>query len=456
MKHALAALIVALGPALLPVSLAAQTLVTERSSVPVGNPFPLGGEGVVNVGLSWQDEWANVAMTPDGSTWSVTWNDEADRTIRTRFFTGDGVPVTGDVHVNPNFNAGRQDEPMSAADAFGNVFVCWTDRPGNDGSGLGVFGAVLSMDGTPIGPDFIISSTTIDSQWEPMPAPLPGGGWVVAFNGDNDGDAYIRYFDIAGTPTTNDIQFNTFDNNGQTEAEVRALPDGTVLAVFADFGGNVFPFTGTNLFGRRFDASGNAIDASVFALHGSTTAFDQLEPRMANSDDTFVIVWEDRGNDGSGSGIWARRLSPTAGFLEPEFRVNPVTAGNQLFPEVACNARGDFVVCWEDWATGVSRIRARAYQSTGKALGSSFFVSEGVGGGYRRPTVAMSEDGSSIVFAYGGPGLGGGNNSEDIYIRRYAWAFAADTETSTSRPRRKSSPAQPGTLPASGLTPVLQ
>ncbi len=422
--------------------------------VPVGEPFPLASETVVNLGLSWQDEWANVAMNPDGSGYSVAWNDEADRTIRARFFQADGTPLTGDVFVNPTFNSGRQDEPMSASDALGNVFICWSDRDANDGSGMGTFGRVLTLDGTPLGPDFIINNTTINSQWEPMPAPLPGGGWVVAFNGDNDGDAYLRFVDVGGTPLGSDVQINTFDNNGQTEAEVRALPDGTIMAVFADFGGNVFPFMGTNLFGRRFNTSGVPLDVDVFPIHESTTAFDQLEPRMANSDDAFVIVWEDRGNDGSGSGVWARRFDASATPLEPEFRVNLIISGNQFLPEVASTANGEFVVCWEEWSSGVSRIRARAFDSSGQPMGFGFWVSESTAGGYRRPTVAMSADGTRVIFAYGGPGTGG-SNSEDIYVRQFAWAFVKEG-LGGSRPVRKAAPGPPTSAPPAGSSAILK
>ncbi len=432
------------------------------AQVPVGEPIPLGGETKANFELTYEDEWANVSMAPDGSRYVVAWNDAfnttagASTTINARFFDGNGVPLTGDVFVNEFFNANSQDEPMSAVDAFGNAFICWSDRNGNDGSGMGVFGRVVQLDGTPVGPDFGISATTVDSQWEPMPAALPGGGWVVAFNGDNDGDAYLRFLDVDGTPTTpGDVQINTFDNNGQTEAEVRALPDGTVLAVFADFGGNVFPFSGTNLFGRRFDTAGNALDVDVFPLHESTTAFDQLEPRMGNSDDTFVIVWEDRGNDGSGSGIWCRRFDATGTALETEFPVNLVTSNDQFLPEVACDRWGNFVVVWEDWAGTGNRIRARAFDRFAQPLGNGWFVSEGPSG-YRRPTVAMSEDGTSVVFAYGGPG-GGSSNSQDIYVRRYAWVHTDDGGgLAAPRRRRRPAPVKPVAPPTGGITPILQ
>ena len=90
MNQLLVATLVVLG---LPLSASAQPVLAKERAIPVGNPFPLASETVVNLGLSYQDEWANVAMTPDGSAWSVSWNDEADRTIRSRFFTGAGVPL---------------------------------------------------------------------------------------------------------------------------------------------------------------------------------------------------------------------------------------------------------------------------------------------------------------------------------------------------------------------------
>jgi hypothetical protein len=318
---------------------------------------PVGPEAFVNEDLPWNQRWGKVAIAPDASRIAVAWSTVVFHDISLRFFDADGTPTSSELLVNELFEDEDQDEPMVEMDAAGNLFVCWSDRDGSDGDGMGVFGRVYDASGVPMGPDFQISAAFTDSQWEPMPKALPGGGWVVAFNGDNDGEAYIRFLTVDGTPTSGDVSINTFNNNGQTEAECAVSADGIVLAVFSDFGGNVVPFTQTNVFGRRFNVAGVALDPLEFLVNDSVLPFDQLEPRMAASklpsgQGVFVIVWEDWGNDGDGAGIWARRYNTQGQAIGAEFQVNQTTAADQKLPEVAVDHVGNFIVTWEDRSTG--------------------------------------------------------------------------------------------------------
>jgi len=389
---------------------------------------PLGPEVVVNENLSFTQRWGKVAMDPIGDRFALAWSTVVFHDISLRFFDLEGTPTSAELLANEFFQIKDQDEPMIAMDEFGNAFVCWTDRDSNDGDGIGVFGRVYDSAGQPMGPDFPISLTWMESQWEPMPKPLPGGGWVVAFNGDDDGEAYMRFMTVDGTPTSGDVNINTYHNNGQTEAEVDVSADGIVLTIYSDFGGNVMAGTATNLLARRFNTNGVALDPLEFVVNDSTLPFDQLEPRMAVSklpagQGVFIIVWEDRGNDGDGDGIWARRYDTTGQPLGPEWQVNVTTAGDQKLPEVAADHVGNFVVAWEDWSTGSARILARCYDANGASLGGEIVVSQGVPGIYERPQVAIDPSGETILFTYSGPGLTGNPapaQDKDIYLRRYA------------------------------------
>lgn len=397
------------------------------AGAPASDLVALGPEAVANDYTGWEQEWGKVAWTPDGSRMIVAWNGlgTGPHEIHCRFFDGDGNPLGDEQQVNDSLDSGIQDEPMVAMDADGNSVVCWSDRAAYDGNNMGCFGRAYGPDGVALGPEFQINELGDHaSQWEPMPCALPGGGWAFAFNGDDDGNAYLRLTDVDGTPRTGDLAINTFLNNGQTEAEVAASPDGTLFAVYADFGGNVQAGTGTNLLARVFDLDGDVLTPDEFVLNDSTLPFDQLEPRVAADGlDGFVVVWEDWGNDGSGAGIWARRYASDGTPRGAEFQVNETTAGDQLLPEVACDHVGNFVVAWEDQSSGSGVIKARHYDRDGVPLGGEFVVSGGLVGHYRRPTLAVDQAGERVTFAYGGPGISGGNNSQDVYLRH--WEFRA-------------------------------
>lgn len=400
------------------------------SDAAAGDPLVFdGAETTTVVQQGWEQRWGKVAVDPRDGSFVCVWSTVVGHNLKLRWHTPDGAPVGGELLVNETLNAGRQDEPMAAFDDAGNLFVCWSDREGHDGFQMGVFGRVFGPDRQPLGPEFQISEAWQQSQWEPMPEALPGGGWVVAFNGDDDGEAYLRFLDTDGTPRTGDVSINTFDNNGQTEAEVAVSRDGVVLAVYADFGANVQAGTGTNLLARRFTLAGVALDPLEWVVNDGTLPFDQLEPRLAASrlpsgQGVFVMVWEDWGHDGDGAGIFARWYSTGGVPLGPEFQVNTSTAGDQRLPEVAVDHVGNTVITWEDNSTTEPRIVARAYGGGGAPLTGEVVVSgsEGAAGkGYSRPQVAVDPQGEHWVLAYGGPGATDAPSFEqdrDVWLRR--------------------------------------
>ena len=386
----------------------------------------LDDEERANASNDYEQEWGKIAMSADGSGYAVAWDSAVFHTLWLRYFDIEGVPRGPDILVNDVLDQNIQDEPMIAMDAIGRVLVCWSDRNGYDGFQMGCFGRAYGVDRQPFGPEFQITANVtplsqMSSQWEPMPDALPGGGWVVAFNGDQDGNAYMRYLDVDGVPRTGDVEINTFKNNGQTEAEVSVSPNGVVLAIYDDFGGNVQAGTGQNLLARRFDLDGAPTEFE-FVVNDAHLPFDQFEPRIdADAQGRFVVVWEDNGNDGDGSGIYGRRIPDSGAVAGPTVLINPFTTGDQILPEVAVDDAGAFVVVWEDRGVSPSRIVARRYAANG-APGQAFVVSGDKPGDYLRPSVAIDASGEHVVFCYSGPGEGGFSNNRDIYVRRYLLA----------------------------------
>lgn len=409
-------------------TLCALALVAAAAAPRAGDPFPLGPEQLVNQTLGYQQEWGKVAMSADGSRLAVAWSSVLGNEVWVRFYDGDGTPRGPEQQVNTVLTQNVQDEPMVAMDAAGNVLVAWSDRNDYDGGGpggMGCFGRIYGPDDQPITAEIQLNQKAAQSQWEPHPNALPGGGWSVSFNGDHDGDAYLTFFDTDGTPRGPDTKVNTFDSNGQTEAEHALTADGRLLFVFADFSGHGAGGTGTNLWARLYDETGAALQTEEFLVNENTLDFDQLEPRMAAAGidygfGGFVIVWEDWGNDGSGAGVYARLYDRDAQPLGPEFRVNGTVGGNQRLPEVAADHVGNFCVTWQDDSQGDWRIMARHFDRTGVPEGTQFVVSEGYPGDYLRPQVAVDASGELFAFTYSGPGKEGpGNNGEDVYLRLF-------------------------------------
>jgi hypothetical protein len=108
----------------------------------------------------------------------------------------------------------------------------------------------------------------------------------------------------------------------------------------------------------------------------------QVEPTVtALPDGGAMITWSSYGQDGSGWGVYARKVT-AAGVLvgAQEFLVNQYTAGNQRKPALCALAGGNVVFAWvsEDERFVQSRdIYARVFSAAGVAVTSEFLVNSG-------------------------------------------------------------------------------
>jgi len=134
---------------------------------------------------------SSLAMAADGS-FAVVWDDEppADPSrlplplsppsgIFGRIYSSAGVSEgAADLRINRR-QLGTLTSPVVAWLPGGGFAAAWTDESARDGSGSGIFGRLLAADGTPIGRDFLINSTTAGNQHSPAIAAGPGGAVVV-------------------------------------------------------------------------------------------------------------------------------------------------------------------------------------------------------------------------------------------------------------------------------------
>ncbi len=380
-----------------------------------------GDAWVANEGVNFTQKQGRIAADRELQRLSFAWHSSLNlNDVWARLFSVDGTPLTGDLMANASFGTGIQDEPDVALGEGGNTFVAWSDRAAFDGDNMGIAAVVLDEFGVPLGPEFVVNETWVASQWEPLIQPMPGGGFVIAWSGNNDGDAYIRVYDDDGLPLTPEIEVNTFDNNAQIDTVAAASGMGTVFAVWVDHGGNG-PGSGTNLFGRVYDELGNALQSTEFLIHETVFEGAQREPRLVSDGmGRFLLVWEDHENDGDGRGVFARRFDALGAPLGPEFLVNEtITAGDQFWPNVAVDWLGNAVVLFEDDSTGNHRVLGQRIDRHDQRIGAAFVVSTNTLDDFTLPDVVMDEAFEHMVFAWTGNGTEGGNPKQDIFAQPY-------------------------------------
>jgi hypothetical protein len=311
-----------------------------------------------------------------------------------------------------------------------------------------------SMNLRPLGPEFDLPESALGGQQEPAVAIAVDGTWWAIWSdirpgyrlsyreyfADGSAGGQVRFDDdvlygtefkdtTAGRRGRAIAHWTTFPGGGSYYAEaarmrgvgetgfgsafVLAPPaaefsaSGIASADFAADGSFVATWGGfvdadiqeTDLFARRFDSEGNPI-SGVLLVNESTLGVQGATRVASDARGNFVVVWDDtHGYDGSSSGIFARRYSSDGLPLGPEFLVNQTTLNRQDFPDVAADPAGDFVVVWSGWEIDdiYYDVWMRRFAANGEPLGDEQVVNQFRGGTQWAPRIAMDSAGHFVV-----------------------------------------------------------
>ncbi|MFN0008471.1 MAG: hypothetical protein ACKVXR_11240 [Planctomycetota bacterium] len=376
---------------------------------------PLQGEFRISQASYFDQIWPQPARGANG--WTFAWSQGQD--VWARRYDLQLNPIGGQFQVNTTYNLGIQDEPAISYGTTGNFLVAWSDRNAYDGSGMSVFARVYGPDGNPIIGEFVVNTIRAGSQWRPLITPTPSGGWVVAWSGDSDGNAYFKILSQHGALLSGDILVNTYTFDAQVDPAAAVAPNGTIFIVFVDYSGQAG--AGLDLYGRTFNAAGVPLQAQEFPIRSTTLLGHQKDPRVAaDGAGRFYVTWEDQFGDGAGWGILARVFNSAGAPLVPEFVVNSTTASDQRQPRLAVDSIGRSLIAWVDFSSGFAnaKIRARRFSGQAQPWGADFVVNENPVAGVSTPAVAMDSSGGDAIIGFQGPGAAG--DGVDVWGVRFA------------------------------------
>lgn len=320
-------------------------LVAGPSSARAQSPPVLRPEFVVNTFTDAGQGHSDLAADGLGNlvaVWSSFTQDGSGWGVFGQRLSSAGAPLGDEFQVN-SFTTGDQNSASVAADAAGDFVVVWTSA-GQDGSGAGVFGQRFDADGVAAGSEFQVNSTSTGNQSSPKVALSALGGFIVVWSSEEqDGSAegvFGQRFSNSGAPLGNEFQVNTFTPGWQSLGEIAAGPAGD-----------------------------------------------------------FIVVWDSQDQDGSGRGVFGQRFDAGGAPAGSEFQVNTVTTGDEIFPAVAQNGAGDFVVTWssDEGAESNWRVLAQRFGSDGLAVGGEIAVSGSPEHSHLASSVAMDEAGSFFL-----------------------------------------------------------
>jgi hypothetical protein len=337
--------------------------------------------------------WAALALLPCGAAFALS-------------------PADPEIQVNSTA-AGNQSYPAVCRQENGGYVVVW-ESAGQDSSGLGVFGRLLDVRGAVLGGEFQVNQHTSGNQQLPDVACGPGGSFTVVWESEKqDGDGYgifARRFDREGSAAGDELAVNVLTEDNQLAPRICTGVDGSSLVVWQSFGQDG---DGEGVYGRRFDADG-ASPGSEFRV-SRRTAENQQRPALAClAGGGQVVVWQSRGQDGDGEGIFAQLYDASGAASGGEFQVNERGEDNQRAPSVAAVGDG-FLVAWEssEYPDG-HHLYARRFAAGGSPLGGDFRVNADDFARSEAPVISGDGAGNSIVAWSGGSGF-----EYDVLARRY-------------------------------------
>ena len=234
---------------------------------------------------------------------------------------------------------------------------------------------LLGADGTSAGDWFAVSSERHVPEGGAQVAVLEDGSFVVTWSwsafiaGENVGDVFARRFSQDGQPLGD--QFLVSRETGHAVSATIAATDN---------GGFVIVWTSNNLvLSRAYTADGTEVNADPIVISDSADKYSLAMRALPDGD--LLVIWSraDPAEDGwfFERGLFASRLDASGKPIAEPFRVS-TTLGGVLFPSLAVDYDGSFIVAWERNSFERTTF-AQRFTADGIAIGGEFEMSRGEG-----------------------------------------------------------------------------
>ncbi|NET08656.1 MAG: hypothetical protein F6K16_28965 [Symploca sp. SIO2B6] len=386
--------------------------VTTQNTVTRINSYELGNQNNSAASAQW------MAIAPNGEyivTWVSSGQGSADTDIYAQRFNAEGIPMGEEFKANTD-SASFQSNPGVSFDGNGNFTIVW--QQWGDGSDYGVYGQRFDSDSNRIAEEFRINSHISHRQSHPTIATDVLGNSVVLWSSQHqDGSGYGIYgqrLDVQGVPIGDEFQLNTFTSSDQIYSQLAMDIDGSFVATWMSNGQDG---SGRGVYARRYNAQAEPI-GEEFLVNTVVTQGNQQHPRIAmDSLGNFTIVWEDQ-RGVNGYDIYGQRYDAEGVAQGEAFLVNTIESANQQKSSISYDVSGNFVVTWqsehvpgEGW-----NIYGREFNVDGTPVGDEFLISRAVEGDQINPSV-MHTGANRFLVSWTGPGSEG--NGTELYAQRF-------------------------------------
>ncbi|MEO1521895.1 MAG: hypothetical protein AAFU78_14120, partial [Cyanobacteria bacterium J06633_2] len=262
-------------------------------------------------------------------------------------------PVDNQFQVNQtqSFEAGSA---SVASNGSGTYVVVWQSE---DADGLGIFGQRYLPDGTRVGNEFRVNTSTQGDQRGPAVGMAANGSFVVVWSGEgasgDENDIYAQRYSPFGVPVGNEFRVNTTTDGRQSSAAIAVADNGNFTIAWDGSAS----FNDSEIYARSFNTT-NSTGSPLgpdFRVNQVTDEF-QFQPAIAADNvGNVAITWTsgdsfggNNGPDGDGTAVAARLFTAGGTARGNEFVVNQTTAGRQENSAIDMTPNGNFVITYSD------------------------------------------------------------------------------------------------------------
>ncbi|HEY9344250.1 MAG TPA: hypothetical protein VIQ53_03010, partial [Inquilinus sp.] len=262
-----------------------------------------------------------------------------------------------------------------------------------------VEGRHVDADGTPVGDNFLINTTTANLQFDPSMALLGNGHNVASFTDHSSGTDVVR-IRILGDGAPEDDFAVPANAKPLRESDITALgSDGFAVAYTRDYGGG-----DTDVFVQRYEADGDLVGGVIVVDSSAVLATDHASI-VGLVSGGFVVTWEQSATAGGDHSVWFR-LYDASGVAQGGSQSIDTSGSINQDIQVAALQDGGFVVAYADngWvdANGgddenSTEITARVYNADGTARSGYFVVNTDILYDQLHPTITVLSNGFFVV-----------------------------------------------------------
>jgi len=266
-----------------------------------------------------------------------------------RRFAADGAPLGDELKVDDTEFHLHLDVAETASGGF---VLVWDD-------GFDIFGRTFDSAGGSVGDAFQVNVQS-GTMYGPSVAAAAGGAFTVTWEdrSEIDGDGagvLMRRFASDGSPLGGDMQVNTSTGGDQYAPAIGMRDDGEFMVVWEAYGQEGL---GDGAFGQLFDSSGAAL-GDEFRVDDERTAYAGYLD-ASGTESGFIVVWNEPRDPGGDILTTRARRFGADGVAAAVVDVDPQDQGDQA-GGVVDSRDGISLIAWEGFGPDEQDIFAQRF-----------------------------------------------------------------------------------------------